>query len=95
MSRIIEREHNGRFRKGSSGNPGGEAPVVKEVQELACTHTEAIETLRAIMRDDQQPAAARVAAVSAILDRELRPAAAGHRRLGDDQGSRSKSHWLS
>jgi hypothetical protein len=70
MSDIIQREPNGRFLKGFSANPNGKSPVVREVQELARTHTvEAIETLCDIMRDPQQPGATRVAAATALLDR--------------------------
>jgi hypothetical protein len=70
VSTIIQREANGRFRKGFSANPNGKLPVVREVQELARTYTvEAIGTLRAIMQDPQQPGATRVAAATALLDR--------------------------
>jgi hypothetical protein len=41
-----------------------------EVRDLARQHTvEAVETLAQIMRDKKQPAAARVAAANALLDR--------------------------
>jgi hypothetical protein len=58
------------FKPGQSGNPGGRPAILKEVQELArnCT-TEAVETLREIMRNKKAPAQARVAASSAMLDR--------------------------
>ena len=64
------RTESGRFVKGQSGNPGGRPVVMAEVKELARSHTaDAIDTLAEIMRDEDEPAAARVAAASAILDR--------------------------
>ena len=58
------------FVKGQSGNPAGRPPVPPEVREAAKAKTvEAIETLASIMRDDKAPAAARVSAATALLDR--------------------------
>ncbi len=59
-----------RFKPGQSGNPGGRPKAVAEVQALARQHTaEAIETLATIMRHKGAPAAARVSAANAIIDR--------------------------
>ena len=58
------------FEKGKSGNPGGRPKVVGEVQALARElTTEAVETLRDIMRDKKAPHAARGFAANSILDR--------------------------
>ncbi len=58
------------FVKGKSGNPAGRPAVPPEVREAAKAKTvEAIETLALIMRDDKAPAAARVSAATALLDR--------------------------
>ncbi|MBR0901202.1 DUF5681 domain-containing protein [Bradyrhizobium liaoningense] len=62
--------NKGHFKPGQSGNPGGRTPIVKEVQELARTHTtDAIEGLARIAKDKKAPAAARVSAWNALLDR--------------------------
>lgn len=56
--------------KGQSGNPGGRAKGVKQVQDAARAHTTlAIDTLASIARDPEQPGRARVAAAEVILDR--------------------------
>lgn len=62
------------FKKGESGNPGGRAKVRlldgRTLADLAREHTEeAVMTLVAIMRDDAQTGAARVAAADKILNR--------------------------
>jgi len=62
------------FAKGQSGNPGGRPKAVLEdgrtLADLAREHTvEAVETLVEVMGDKQAPAAARVGAAGAILDR--------------------------
>jgi hypothetical protein len=58
------------FRPGQSGNPTGRGRATLEVRDLARTYTEeAVRTLVTIMRSDRSPAAARVAAAQAVLDR--------------------------
>lgn len=58
------------FKKGQSGNPGGRPKVVGEVKELARAHTvDAMQALAKIVKDNTAPAAARVAAATALLDR--------------------------
>lgn len=57
------------FQKGQSGNPGGR-PKDTDLREAARAHTqEAIKTLVIIMKGKKSPAAARVAAACALLDR--------------------------
>jgi hypothetical protein len=65
-------DHNrdGRFKKGQSGNPGGRPKIFTEVKQAAREHTEAaIEALVGVVNNEEAPAAARVAAANAILDR--------------------------
>jgi len=58
------------FERGKSGNPGGRPKVVGEVQALARElTTEAVQTLRDIMRDKRAPHTARGYAANSILDR--------------------------
>lgn len=57
------------FKKGQSGNPGGR-PKDGELKELARAHTkEAIQTLVSVMKGKKSPAASKVAAAIALLDR--------------------------
>ncbi len=58
------------FQKGSSGNPKGRPPIIREVQELAKEHTpDAINTLYEIMTDKRINGSARVQAATQLLDR--------------------------
>jgi hypothetical protein len=72
---VIQREANGRWLKGQSGNPHGEGLVnhrlAAQVSALARQHApEAIEGLLAIARDNENtPPAVRVAAWNSLLDR--------------------------
>lgn len=76
------------FRKGESGNPGGRPRETAHVREAARAHTaEAIETLAAIMRDENEAARARVAAAEALLNRAWGRAEQAHRiEAGEDGG---------
>ena len=58
------------FRPGQSGNPNGRPRVLADVQNAAREHSsEAIETLAGIMHNPKAPAAARISAACALLDR--------------------------
>jgi hypothetical protein len=58
------------FVKGQSGNPGGKPKEIKNVIEMARTHTPAaINTLAEIVSDGEAPSAARVAAANVLLER--------------------------
>ena len=61
---------HGGFQKGRSGNPGGRPREIGEIRELARRHTPAaIAALQGVMSSPTAPAAARVAAAQALLDR--------------------------
>lgn len=64
----------GRFEKGQSGNPGGRPPRRladgRSLTELAREKTaDALAALMAVLEDNRSPAAARVTAATALLDR--------------------------
>jgi hypothetical protein len=63
-------KRRGRWKPGQSGNPGGRPKVAGDLRDLARTYTHtAVATLVSIMSDHQAPAAARVTAANALLDR--------------------------
>jgi Family of unknown function (DUF5681) len=65
-----DRNPDGRFKRGQSGNPGGRPKIFTEVKQAAREHTEAaIEALVGVMNNEEATPAARVAAAVAILDR--------------------------
>lgn len=65
------RENNGRFKRGApSPNPGGRPAVAPEVREAARAYTaEMLGVLVNVAMDEGAPAAARVTAATAVLDR--------------------------
>ncbi|CAN1566707.1 hypothetical protein MCEREM21A_02960 [Sphingomonadaceae bacterium] len=83
------RNEQGKFVKGTSGNPLGRPRVILTVRDIAREHTEeAIETLAAIMRDEVAPAAARISACTELLNR-------GHGRPVDQRAMLMISAQLS
>jgi hypothetical protein len=62
-------QHGGK-RPGAGRKPGKVSKAKRELSDMAKEHApEALKTLRDIMRNDQEPAAARVSAANTILDR--------------------------
>ena len=58
------------FRPGQSGNPNGRPRILADVQQAARAHSaDAIKTLSDIMNNPKAPAAARISAACALLDR--------------------------
>lgn len=74
MTSCSQQINRGAFRKGVSGNPGGRPahrlPDGRSLTELAREHTDAaVRTLAAVLQDARSPAAAKVSAAAALLDR--------------------------
>lgn len=70
MAKSNNKTGKGGYSKGKSGNPRGRPKVVKEVRDLAKSHTaEAVEVLVEIMNSTGARESARVSAANAILDR--------------------------
>lgn len=68
MPRTGLRDRNGRFLKGTTGNPGGRPKEDRAVVELARQHTEAaVAALVETVRDPGHPQ--RIRAAEALLDR--------------------------
>ncbi len=90
---MAERQPNGCFAPGNSGNPGGRPKIVAKIRDLAREHTEAvIRTLSGIMKDEKAPTAARVTAAIALADRGWgRAPQYIDQRLHDERGS-AKEH---
>jgi hypothetical protein len=64
---VLER---GKRRARSAGNPGGKPKELKEIQlEARKMSFDALKTLETVCKNSKSPAAARVAAANAILDR--------------------------
>lgn len=67
---MAERGTDGRWQKGHCPNPGGRPKALVDVQALAREHTEtAIKTLIEVCKNSKHPAASRVSAATALLDR--------------------------
>jgi Family of unknown function (DUF5681) len=65
-----KRANSTSFRPGQSGNPNGRPRVLADVQKVARAHSaDAIKTLSDVMNNPKTPAAARISAASALLDR--------------------------
>lgn len=76
------------FEKGKSGNPGGRPRVPDDVREAAKALTAlALDTLEKIIRDDETPAAARVTACEAVLNRAWGKPAQAVELTGKDGGA--------
>lgn len=70
MNKNQDQSSHGGRRPGAGRPKGAANKATKDVREAAQAFTsDALNTLASIMRDDDQPAAARVSAASAILDR--------------------------
>ncbi|WP_205048999.1 hypothetical protein [Paracoccus sp. SY] len=62
-------QHGGK-RPGAGRKPGRVSKAKRELADMAKDHAEsALDVLAEIMHDNQQPAAARVSAANALLDR--------------------------
>ena len=77
------RDKTGRFVPGQSGNPGGRPKVLEEVRELGKAASPKI--MRAFIKmalDEKTPAAQRIAAGNAVLDRTMGKPEQQHRVSG-------------
>jgi Family of unknown function (DUF5681) len=70
IRQMPRRANSTSFRPGQSGNPNGRPRVLADVQNAAREHSaDAIKTLSDIMNNPKAPAAARISAACALLDR--------------------------